>query len=194
MVLKIITTLLIVIKYQATLRAQRVNQQRMMNQALQQRRMSEFQAKQAQQMSQEMAHASPANSTSSLPNNPNMPPPAGNIVHTPQSVAASLPNQQPRVSASPSFSPQQLQRPGPGSDQPQQPGDQPMMGPPMPGNGHQVQGQQAVNRPPGMALPGAMIAATMNMLGLGGRDPNTLTLEERVSEKFRLVECCRSPI
>jgi hypothetical protein len=166
------------------LRAQRdrFNQQKMMSQVIQQRRMSEFQAKQAQQMGQEMAHASPGNSTASLPNNPNMPPPpAGNIVHTPQSVPASLPNQPPRVSASPSFSPQQMQRQGPGPDQSQQPGDQPMMGPPMPGNGQQVPGQPAMNRPATMAMSSAMIASTMNALGLGGRDPATLTLEERVS-------------
>lgn len=169
------------------MRAQRdrFNQQKMMSQVIQQRRMSEFQAKQAQQMGQEMAQASPANSTASLPNNPNMPPPAaGNIVLTPQSVPASLPNQPPRVSASPSFSPQQMQRqgpgPGPGPDQSQQPGDQPMMGPPMAGNGQQVPGQPVMNRPASIAMSNAMIASTMNALGLGGRDPATLSLEERV--------------
>jgi hypothetical protein len=164
------------------MRAQRdrFNQQKMMNQVIQQRRMSEFQAKQAQQIGQEMAHASPANSTTSLPNNPNMPPPpAGNIVHTPQTAPTSLPNQPPRVSASPSFSPQQVQRQGP--DQPQQPGDQPMMGPPMPGNGQQIPGQPPMNRPHNMQMvQNGLIVAAMNALGLGGRDPSTLTVEEKV--------------
>lgn len=167
------------------MRAQRdrFNQQKMVNQVLQQRRMSEFQAKQAQQMGQEMAHASPANSTTSLPNNPNMPPPsAGNIVHTPQTAPSSLPNQPPRVSASPSFSPQQVQRQGPpGPDQPQQPGDQPMMGPPMPGSGQQIPGQQPMNRSNMQMMQNSMIAAAMNALGFAGREAATLTAEEKVS-------------
>jgi hypothetical protein len=110
------------------------------------------------------------------------------MANTPQNIPTSLPQQHPgnRLGApSPSFSPQQMQRPGAGNAA----GNENMAGHPegmmnspmvsaqgIPMN----QGQMMMNQRPNVTQHSAIIQNSMNLLGFGGRDPHSLTPEERV--------------
>lgn len=130
---------------------------------------------------------SPSSSPASLPNSGAMAPPnnANNIVNTPQSMTANLP-QQPqtnmpvRHAASPSFSPQQMQRGAEVMTQQQPPTPhvaEAMMNSPMVNQQLQTQQQMMRNH-----QYNAILTAAINACGLAGRDQSTWTPEERVRE------------
>lgn len=176
----------------------------------QQQQQAHYQPQQQQQQQQQQlardVRPSPASSTASLPNNNGMPPPPNNntIVNTPQSMPANLPQQHipGRHTASPSFSPQQAQRgvevmPGAGGgphpqqqqQQPPPPSQQPpstmgpegMMTSPMVGQQMPMQQQQSMMTAAHRTQQqNAIVNAAMNSVGLGGRDQNSLTHDEKV--------------
>lgn len=155
-----------------------------------QRRASEVQRSPPQQSDHQQisreSRPSPSTSPASLPNNNGiMAPPINvnnggnnNVVNTPQSMTANLPQQNNmpvRHTESPSFSPQQMQR---GAEvmtqQPQTPhANEARINSPM--TNQQLQQQQAM-----MRQHNAMVAVAMSTCGLAGRDHNTLTPEEKV--------------
>ncbi|KAI8336353.1 WD40-repeat-containing domain protein [Chlamydoabsidia padenii] len=117
------------------------------------------------------------------------------MVNTPQALPASLPQQHPgnRLGApSPSFSPQQMQRPGPGNPagnenmagHPEGMMNSPMVG--AQGIPMNPQGQMMMNQRPNAGPPAAIIASSMNILGFGGRDPQSLTPEERAAVQMQI--------
>jgi hypothetical protein len=111
-----------------------------------------------------------------------MPPPPNNIVNTPQSMPANLPQQhipgrQPHA-GSPSFSPQQPR----GNEGATAEG---MMTSPMVGQQMNVQGNPMLNMQRMQQNPNAILQIAMNYLGLTGRDPQTLSAEEKVNYFYK---------
>ncbi|KAI8332691.1 hypothetical protein BC941DRAFT_436347 [Chlamydoabsidia padenii] len=174
----------------------------------QQQQQQLHQQQQQQQLAQSRDHrSSPVSSIASLPNNGGIPPPNNNstggptngnpMVNTPQALPASLPQQQQQQqqqaptsrlgTSSPSFSPQQVQRPGiPGNGGNENMAGHPeMMNPAMmntQGIPMNPQGQMMMNQQRLVVNPqNAIIINIMNALGLGGRDPQTLTPDERAN-------------
>ncbi|RUS14479.1 hypothetical protein BC938DRAFT_477347 [Jimgerdemannia flammicorona] len=161
----------------------------------QQQQQAQQQVQQAQAQQQQQ---SPANVAASLPNS--MPPPLA-AASTPQQMSASLPQQggSSLLSESPVFSPRQLNSV---ADQ-NAPANPEMMAMASsqqqqqhqslipPGAGQGIPGQQGIAGPPGgmQPLSGQMnqrqqqslyIQQCMQAIGLAGRDPATLTNEEKV--------------
>ncbi|ORX43708.1 hypothetical protein DM01DRAFT_1340671 [Hesseltinella vesiculosa] len=154
-----------------------------------------------QQLANNQNHRpSPSMGSVSLPNSNAMQAPQ-NPIQTPQAMPASLPQQQPGMpsqhpnpqhqqrqvgmnTASPSFSPQQMQRPGePGADGMV---NSPMVsaqGVPMNPQAHMMQGQRV---PMGVQIPSALVMSTMAAMGLSGRDPQSLSPEERNALQMQL--------
>jgi hypothetical protein len=116
-----------------------------------------------------------------------MPPPPNNIVNTPQSMPANLPQQhipgrQPHA-GSPSFSPQQPR----GNEGATAEG---MMTSPMVGQQMNVQGNQILQMQRMQQNSNVILQMAMNQLGLAGRDHLTLSGEEKVNSFFINLLVC----
>ncbi|KAI8996987.1 hypothetical protein BDB01DRAFT_830616 [Pilobolus umbonatus] len=127
---------------------------------------------------------SPASSTASLPNS-GMPPPPNNIVNTPQSIPANLPQQHipGRHTGSPSFSPQQLQRGAEVVGAGVHPNPEALMTSPMITQQLPMQTQQLSMQASVMAANrnAPLVTAALNVLGLQNRDQQSFTPEERLA-------------